>query len=609
MNRRAGLLGCALVAAMAASCDGRPRVGSYTSSSSKTTSFFGGSTGKVVEFDLSRGAPESTDAGGFFPLPAARTFAGLVRSLERVAEDQDAKALFVRLGERQLGIARSEEVATLLANVRAKGKPVVCHAHGLDNASAWVAVKGCDRVWLSPAGEVSSVGIAAQIVYFKGALDKLKVGADFLHVGKFKSASEPFTREGPSDEAREALNFTLASIRKSWLDGVESSKKTPGIRRDMEQGPFGAREAKQRGLVDELGYESEALEDTKKRAGTERVSGGFGPRSQTGDKPGIAELIRVLAGGDEPAGGRPHIALVAAEGAIAMESGGVLDGGGITAKALTKTLRKLAKDDAVKVVVLRIDSPGGSALASDLLWHELRELKKKKPIVTSVGDMAASGGYYLACATDRILAEPTSIVGSIGVLGGKIVLNSALEEHGINSVTFPASPEPGAAARAAYLSPFIAWDDPTRARVQAQMDEIYQLFVERVAEGRNLPVDKVRAVAEGRIWSGTQGKERGLVDELGGLSRALEVARELGQLDARAPVEVVGQQESLFESLLLGDQADADAVAQAVRRVTATRGALLATVPLQVRPFVSSLKPLLAEETALTVLPFAMVVR
>jgi protease-4 len=590
------------------SCHGRPRSGSWSSGSSGA-SLFSRAAAKVVEIDLSQGAPESSGTNSFFPLPASRTFVGLVRTLERTRDDQDAKALFVRLGEGELGLAQSQEVATALAEIRAKGKPVVCHADGLDNASAWVAIAGCDRIWLSPAGEVSAVGIAGQVVYFKGALDKLKIGADFLHVGKYKSATEPLTREGPSDEAREALTATLASIRKAWLDGIAAAKKNPKNPDSVEHGPWGPREAKAIGLVDEIGYESDALDDAKKRAGSERVETRFGPKHASGEGADIAELVRILAGGDEQVGGRPHIALIAAEGSIGMASGGIFDGGGITAKAMVKTLKEVAKDESVKAVVLRIDSPGGSALASDLIWHEIREVKKKKPVIASVGNMAASGGYYLACGADRIVAEPTSIVGSIGVLGGKIVIGDALHEYGINSVTFPASPEPGAAARAAYLSALTPWDDATRERVQKEMEEIYQLFVERVAEGRKLPVDKVKAVAQGRIWSGSQGLERGLVDELGGLGRALAIARDLGKLDGRAPVEVVGQRESLFESLLLGDDAKSSAVAAAVERVKATRGLLLPSFDRDMRPFFSGLQPLLDGESILASMPFALVVR
>jgi protease-4 len=606
--RRLGLTFLCL-SAVTLSCEGRPRLGSYASSGAARSSLFGGAAGKLVEIDLSRGAPESTDAGGFFPLPAAKTYVGLVRALERARDDQDSKGIFVRLGEGSFGFSRAQEIGALLGEVRKKGKPVVCHAHGLDNATTWIALSGCDRIWLSPAGEIASVGIAAQMIYFKGALDKLKVDAQFIHVGKFKSAAEPLTREGPSEEARLALTETLASIRKHWLDGVATARTTGKLQSDVEDGPWGPREAKQRGLIDEIGYESDALADAKKRAGTERLSVGFGAKSQSGQGPDIGELIRILSGADEPAGGQPHVALIAAEGSISMASGGLLDGGGITYKALSKTLKKVEKDDSVKAVVLRIDSPGGSALASDLLWHDLRELGKKKPLITSVGDMAASGGYYLAVAAQRIIAEPTSIIGSIGVLGGKIVLKDALAEHGVNAVTFPASPNPGAASRAAYLSAVTSWDEATKKKLEVQMNEVYQLFLERVAEGRNVPVEKVREVAEGRIWSGAQGFERGLVDELGGLARALQLARELGKVDERAPVEVVGREESLLESLLLGESADAAAVERAVRRLVDERGTLLRTVPREVKPFLSGLSPLVGDEKTVALVPFAFSVR
>ncbi len=362
---------------LVSSCRGRTRA-SGSSTLSGPTAFFESVTKKVVEINLTRGAPESTEGGGLFPLPASRTFVGLVRALERVRDDQDAKGVFVRFGEGSLGYAKSDEVGRLLAEIRAKGKPVVCHSHGLDNSSTWLALVGCDRIWLSPAGEVSSVGLAGQVVFVKGTLDKLKVKADFLHFGKYKSAVETFTRDSPSDSAREALTETLRSIRKIWLDGIAASRKNPKLKDDVEHGPWGAQEAKNRGLVDEVGYESDALDDVKKRAGAERVSAGFGSLSDGKSSPDLGDLIRVLAGGDERAAGRPHIAVVVAEGGISMESGGFFDSGGITAKAYTKLFRRLAKDDSVKVVVLRIDSPGGSALASDILWHEVRELEREE---------------------------------------------------------------------------------------------------------------------------------------------------------------------------------------------------------------------------------------
>jgi protease IV len=362
--------------------------------------------------------------------------------------------------------------------------------------------------------------------------------------------------------------------------------------------------------VDEVGYESDAHDDIKARAGVQRLASAFGRKPDNDSPPDITEIIRVLTGADERAGGRPHVAVVVAEGSISMEGGGLLDGGsGITAKALKKTLRKLAKDNSVKAVVLRIDSPGGSALASDLIWHELRELGKKKPLIASVGGMAASGGYYLASAAQRIIAERTSIVGSIGVVGGKLVLGQALEKYGVNTFTLAASDEPGAAERAAYLSALTPWDSPTRERVKETMIDIYDLFLDRVSQGRGVPVDKIKPHAEGRIWSGEQGKERGLVDDFGGLSDAIRLARELGDLDERAPVVVQGGADSLFQTLLLGSEASDAEVAAAVGRAQASQSPIARAVPVELRAFVGAYSPLTQGETTTLALPYALFVR
>jgi protease-4 len=259
-------------------------------------------------------------------------------------------------------------------------------------------------------------------------------------------------------------------------------------------------------------------------------------------------------------------------------------------------------------VVLRIDSPGGSALASDLIWYELRELGKKKPLIASVGAMAASGGYYLAAAAKQIFAERTSIVGSIGVFGGKVVINDAIEKYGVNSFTLAASDEPGADTRAAYMSALTPWDDATRDRVRKSMEAIYELFLDRVSQGRGLPVDRIKPHAQGRIWSGEHGKERGLVDRIGGLADAIHLARELGELDERAPVVVEGGAESLFQSLLLGEDASEAEISAAVQRVQAQR-TLWQTVPVELRAFVGACAPLAQGETTVAAMPYAVLVR
>ncbi len=585
-------------------CSGRPR---HMDSSATPKVALKDDEPRLIELDLSAGVPETIDSGALFHTPAAQTYTGLVRTILRAGTDDKVRGLFVRLGEVNFNFSQSEELSRLLAKLRAKGKPVVCHAHELSNSSALLSSRGCSKVWLSPAGEVSTIGIAAQMVYLHGIFSKLKVDVDFLHMGKFKSGAEPLTREGPSEEARASLVETLAAIRGAWLDESTEVRKGDALRASLEHGPFSAGEALERGLVDEVGFENEALEAAKKAAKVSAVEAVFGPRAKAGGGLDIGQLLRLLAGSSSSGEHKPHVAVVPAEGAITMEPGGPLQQGGITATALGKTLRRMQQDDSVKAVVLRIDSPGGSPLASDLIWHEMMELRKKKPIIVSVGNMAASGGYYIACAGQRIFAERTSIVGSIGVFGGKINVAPALEEFGIHAETFAASPEPGAAERAAFNSPLTSWDDATRERVRAQMQGIYDLFIARVAHARHMEVEKVRASAEGHIWSGDQGLGRGLIDEIGGLSEALTAARKAAHLDAEIPVTVEGGRESLLDSLLISDDAsDADAAA-ALARQGAVKS-LLNEVPFELRAAVSSFSPLTGREHVAVALPYRLLI-
>ena len=599
-------LACMLTA-LAMGCSARERFVPDAEEDGGEVFGLGASSGHVAVFDLSRGAPEQT-AGGLFQLPASHSFAGLVRELERVTADAQAKSVFVRLSQQPYDWAQSEELGRLLNQVKGAGKQVICHAHTLTNATIWLVARGCTRIWLSPAGEVINVGIAAQMTYLKGALDKLKIEADFLSMGRFKSGGEPITREGPSDASRENLTETLQSIRQTWLDGVISARSMPGLREALENGPFIPAVARTKGLIDAVGFESEALAEAKQKGNVERTRTVFGPGRKE-DGGGLAELIRILAGTGDQGTERDHVAVVTAVGGITMTSSEGFGSDGITAGAMLKTLRRLKKDKSVKAVVLRLDSPGGSPLASDLIWHELMALRKEKPVVASIGTMAASGGYYLACAAHSILAERTSIVGSIGVFGGKFVIGPALEEVGITSFTFPASNEPGAAARAAYMSPLTAWDQATRERVEAHMRHIYELFLERVAKGRGISVDQVRKSAEGAIFSGRQGKQRRLVDEFGGLQQAISLARRRAGLPTDAPVVVEGLQETLIESLFSGDDPRAGDVQAALEKWQARQRHWRGLVPENLRTFVTSLLPLTQGEHSLVALPFVFSVR
>jgi protease-4 len=602
------VLTCACAMAALVSC-ARPRTAELSEGEEQTSSLGIAlpSRDRVVEIDLSSGAPETTQTGGLLSLPQSRTLLGLLGAIDGATKDARAKAVFVRLGLRGLDFTRSESLGRAFERLRRAGKPVTCHAHAYDNASTAFALRACDRVWLSPAGAVETIGIAAHLIHVKGLFDKLDVRADFVSAGKYKSFAETFTHEAPSEAARESMGSMLSSLRASWLESTGSAR--PAAKGALEQGPWTPEQAKAQGLVDAIGYESEALDEAKQRAKVATVEVLFGPR--VGPRPSLdlASLVRLLSGVDQAIGARARIAIVPAEGGINMQAGGPFDIGGITADAMVKTLRRLRTDSSVKAVVLRIDSPGGSALASDIIWRELMELRKEKPIIASVATMAASGGYYLASAGNRVFAERSSIVGSIGVVGGKIVIGPALEKFGVSSFVLPASPAPDAAERAAYLSALEPWGDTMRAKVSDQLTSIYDLFVRRVAEGRGKPEDVIRASAEGRIWSGAQGLERGLVDEIGGLEEALAAARKAAGLGDDAPVSLEGVTDGLLDLLLLGDQAEEGEIKAAFERYQQKHATLAALIDPALFAHFDSFLPLMQRELVVAALPVSLSLR
>lgn len=602
MRKTAAALAVPLLAAVLGACEGRPRTGSAGGATRPEPR----SGPAIAVLDLDEGVPEQPPSGLLGLAPRGGAFDALVREIERLGRAKDVRGVLVRLGDARIGLARSSEIGAMLEQLGAK-VPVWCHADDMANGTLWLAARGCKKLWISPAGTVDAIGLAAQTIYFHKLLaDELGLDVDFLQVGKYKGAEEPFTRDGPSPEARESLEGTLAGMRTAWLAGITSAR--PAVApATPEDGPYDAQDAKQRGLVDEIGYLDEARDALEKESGAVRAETRFGGGSSSGDGDELSDLLRIVAG--ESLASAP-VALVRANGAISLTGGGGLlgEGGGIAERHLTRVLAHLERDDDVKAVVMRIDSPGGSALASDLLWHGLMRVRAKKPLVVSIGGMAASGGYYLASAGAVVFADPTSIVGSIGVVGGKVAADRALDKIGVHAETISAKPgDAHAGTRAALESLLAPWDDATRDRLRATMKGIYDLFLSRVAEGRGIPVERVAASAEGRIFAGEEGKTRGLVDEIGGLEQAIARAREMAGLAEDARVGVVDEPSGLIEALA-GD--DSSGNSEAPRSVAAAvpPPAALRRVTGEIAPFVESLAPMLGHEHVLCAVPFGLAV-
>ena len=606
MKRRLALLGLVAMACLA--CEGRPRAAGTKPPPDPHTG------PSLAIFDLTAGMPEKESVGWFgAPAGKRRSFDALVKAIGATKDDKDVKGVFVRFGGTTFGLARAQELGAALAELREK-MPVVCHGDVFNNPTILAAARGCSKIWISPAGEVETVGIAAQVVYLRRLLaDELHLSIDILQVGKFKGAEEPLTRDGPSDEARASLESVLVDLRNAWLDGIKAGRGgSESVAVAAEDGPFAPPVAKERGLVDEVGYDDDARTAAKKLVGAVREDVAYGSGSAP-EGPDLDELLKIFAGDDT---NTPKVMVIRAIGQITSGGGGSLFGGdeGITEHGLSRDLKRVEEDDSVKAVVLRIDSPGGSALASDLLWHDLMRLRAKKPLVVSVGEMAASGGYYLASTADEIFADDVSIVGSIGVVGGKMGFGDALERVGVHTETFPAKTgDPAAKSRAAYESPLVAWDDPTRQRVYDSMKGIYDLFLARVAEGRHSTVDKIALSAEGRIFSGREGKARGLVDTLGGLSAAVARAKDRGHLPADAPVLVYVDTPRFASVLGGGGGADSRAPISPASAVSAASASAAVTLVDRVLPgvttFVGGLEPLVDGEHAVCAMPFALLVR
>jgi protease IV len=451
--------------------------------------------------------------------------------VRELAADANLTALILRIDDVTASLPDLAELRIALAELRAKGKRLYCHTEGAANA-AYVLLTACERIALAPTGEVMLTGPAAMPIHLKGLLDRFGITADFLHVGAYKGAAEPLTRDKPSKEMDETLGAILGRAYATMVDTVAAGRGLAAdqVKALIDEAVFPAPRAVAAKLVDEVAT-FEAFRD---------ASAGATPWTRlalTDDDDdaatGMLELARFMGAMPVVRPSAPHLALVYAVG-------DVVDGEGegtlgarqeIASRTLVPALRMLAHDDSVKAVVLRIDSGGGSALASELIWHAVAEVKAAKPVVVSMSDVAASGGYYIACGANKIFALDDTLTGSIGVVGGKLAPAGALAKLGVT--TFPRGPGKRATMNAS-LGP---WTADERDTVQATMQAIYDVFLERVAAGRGKTKDEIHAIAQGRVWTGTDAKRLGLVDEIGGLDAALAAARELGKLGADAPIE------------------------------------------------------------------------
>jgi len=481
----------------------------------------------VLELDGDISELESLD---FLSGSMGKPLRELTDLLHTAAADPNVKGLVLRAADVSLDMATAEELREQLIAFKGDGtRTVRCHAEVAENATYYL-LTACDQLALAPVGELAITGPAATPVHVKGLLDKLGIQADFLHVGAFKGAAEPITRDAPSPEMLQTLEAIVARSYDTQVAGMMQGRKLDeaAAKASIDQAIVLGPDAVDKKLIDEIATWEAFL--AKATAGAAWKL----HRSKDGALTDFGALQRFLGLLPPERPSDPHVALVYAVG-------NVIDGKGngtvgardeIASRTLVSTLRALAKDENVKAVVMRVNSGGGSALASEQIWHAVAEVKAKKPVVVSMGGVAASGGYYIATGATKIYANATTLTGSIGVVGGKLVIGPALETIGVKTYAVKRG------ERALIGSPMNPWTEGERAAVQGMMESVYETFLAHVAEGRSMKRDDVHTIAQGRVWTGTDAKERGLVDEIGGLEAAIADARKLAGVGNEVELEV-----------------------------------------------------------------------
>lgn len=510
----------------------------------------------IAVFRLAGAVTESAEDDLFsFGGSATVSLKDLVARMKKAAGDPAVQAVVLLPEGGRIGLAQTEELRQALKQLRAAGKEVYTHADSLSMRD-YVLLSGATRISVVPTGDLWMTGIAAEAPYLRGLLDQVGVKPDFLTCGSYKSAAEMFTRTGPSPEAEKMQNWLLDGAYDTMVGLIADGRKLKPaqVRELIDAGPYQADEARKAGLIDAVEHREAFEAMLKKKVGKDVVfDKKYGQKKQprldlTSPLAPFKLMSELLGPGKKKASGKAAVAIIYVDGPIVVGGSQPSPFSGTIARSteIRKALDEAARDDSIKAVVLRVDSPGGSAVASEIILDATRRVKAKKPFVVSMGDVAASGGYYVSCAADTIFADASTITGSIGVVSGKFVTNPMWKKIGITFKPYQRG------KHAAMLSSGKAFSETERQRMQAWMDKIYDVFKDHVKaiRGKRLkkPIDEL---AGGRVYTGRQALELGLVDKLGTLRDAIDhVAAEakLKDYDIRVVPEPKNALERLIEA-------------------------------------------------------------
>ena len=457
-----------------------------------------------------------------------QSLTGLVMQFKKAKVDKRIKAILLDVNMSGVGWGKAEELRDAITDFRASGKPVYAFIEFGLNKEYFIAT-ACDKIIVPPPGNLFITGLAADVMFFRGSLDKLGIYPDIYQIGKYKSAGNMFTQKEMTEAHREYINSMLDDLYNRYINTIaQARKKSPEeVRALIDNAPYNAQTAKDAGLIDESLYKDEVEKQLKtllgyKETDTLATVRGYDYRDVSPESLGLNKGER--------------LAVIYASGTIESGSSQNSPSGeqSIGSDTVAKAVSDAAADKSIKAIVLRVDSPGGSGLASDIIWHAVEEANKKKPVVVSMSDVAASGGYYISASAAKIIAQPSTITGSIGVVAGKPVMRGFYDWLGISNEYVLRGKTAGMFRETEKFS------DEERVKFEEWIKTTYYRdFIPKVAKGRSKDPEYVDSVGQGRVWTGAQAKDRGLVDDFGGLDKAVEVAKQLAKIPADKGVERV----------------------------------------------------------------------
>ena len=489
-----------------------------------------------------------------------QSLTGLVTQFKKAKVDKRIKAILLDVNMSGVGWGKAEEIRDAITDFRSSGKPVYAYIEFGLNKEYYIAT-ACDKIIVPPPGELFINGLAADVMFFRGSLDKLGIYPDIYQIGEYKTAGNMFTQKKMTDAHKKYIDELLNDLFDRYVNTIaQARKKTPDeVRTLIDNAPYNAEQAKAAGLIDEAMYRDEVEKQFKKLLGYKDTDS-FVPVRGSEYRDVSPESLGLNKG--------ERIAVIYATGEIGSGSSENSPSGdqSIGSDTVAKALNDAAADKTIKAVVLRVDSPGGSGLASDIIWRAVETTNQKKPVVVSMSDVAASGGYYISASAAKIIAQPSTITGSIGVVAGKPVMRGFYDWLGISNEYVLRGKNAGMFRETEKFSDeerakFIEWINTT----------YYRDFVPKVAKGRNRDAKYVDSVGQGRVWTGGQAKDRGLVDEFGGLDKAIEVAKQLAKIPADKGVErvILPYPTTFLQELLSGGGENSNTEVQQQRAVYA----------------------------------------